>query len=84
MRFLLVPTMSLVLLGLMACGGGEGVEVKLAFKGDDLERTDKGEALLRLRLTNNGEEVFSDDNFDGVLEVRLLNKYGDLIDRGGR
>ena len=81
MRFLLIQTMALVLLALLACGGEEGAEVNLAFKGDDLDRTFDGEALLRLGLTNNGEEVFSDDNFDGVLEVRLLNKYGDLIDR---
>ncbi len=81
MRFLFIPTMWLVLLGVMACGGDEGVEVKLTFKGDDLERSDNGEALLRLGLTNSGEDVFSDDDFDGVLELRLLNKYGDLVDQ---
>ena len=84
MRGLVTAVVAILAVGVTAaCGGGQAQEATLTFNAYDLDREEDGTSVLRLKVTNDGEETVAIDEFGASFELKLMTKYGDLVAQEG-
>jgi len=80
MRGLVTAVVAIVALGVAAaCGGGQAQKATLASNAYDRVRDEDGMSVLRLKVTNDGEETVAIDEFGASFELKLMTKFWDLV-----
>ena len=80
MRVLVTAVVAILAVGAAAaCGGGQAQKATLTFNAHDLVRDEDGMSVLRLKVTNDGEETVAIDEFGANFELKLMTKFGDLV-----